>query len=346
MKTTRPTHPLFHGFTLLEVIGVLSVVGILAALLTPKILGAIDDARLASDILSIKNVRSATETYFRRYLTLAAVGGVDITSWTNKAYENWDRNVLLREQLLEKAFTSKLATSACVRVVQPNTNVMVDPVGAGTLGSLGSQYGNNGVYDLLREYAANSARDHDGPFFASAGGGQIPGPIVSMAGSRPAAITAALAGGSSLSRWLICGLASPLNRLRSHFPIPPFSSRRTGLVSTPGLGPLFAWINLHRNPTTGPPPSPGMGTASTSYGTNSSPSHSSGPLPYNNDTASASAAVEIVLRGVSIADAYRLSLAIDGPTQSNWALWDSQGKVKYNFDLSSVGTVYIYVAAR
>jgi len=37
-------------------------------------------------------------------------------------------------------------------------------------------------------------------------------------------------------------------------------------------------------------------------------------------------------------------MAIDGKRQSNWAYWDSVGRVKYDFVSSPTGVVYIYLA--
>jgi hypothetical protein len=57
---------------------------------------------------------------------------------------------------------------------------------------------------------------------------------------------------------------------------------------------------------------------------------------------------EVVLQGVKVQDAYRLSLAIDGRGQSNWAFWDSLGRVKYDmydsYGGTAVGVVFIYLA--
>ena len=57
---------------------------------------------------------------------------------------------------------------------------------------------------------------------------------------------------------------------------------------------------------------------------------------------------EVVIEGISVADAYRLSLAIDGRPQSNWAFFDSLGRVKYDMYNGGGGTkagvVMIYLA--
>ncbi len=279
MKTRTPRMPRFLAFTVLEVIGVLSVVAILAAVITPRIFAAIDDANLSADLVGIKNVRSATESYFQRYGRIGEVGGGPITTWNNNAYEGWDRKVLMSERFLDKAFVSRIGTNSCLRVLPANTNVAVDPLGWANNGSLGNQLGNNGAYDLLREYACQGG----------------------------------------------------LN----------------GLARGNGSGPILAAINLvPRWSIGGSPPSPPPGGVATRPPGGGSMSHASSPMPFHNDAASGSVTVEVVLQGVSVADAYRLSLAIDGPTQSNWAYWDSQGRVKYDFANAALGNVFIYIADR
>lgn len=58
--------------------------------------------------------------------------------------------------------------------------------------------------------------------------------------------------------------------------------------------------------------------------------------------------VEVILQGVSVENAYRLSRAIDGVRQSNWAYFDSLGRVKYDMYDSKggtkIGVVFIYLA--
>ncbi len=50
------------AFTLIEMIGVLAVIGILAALLVPKIFEAINNARINSTAVSIATIKTAAPT--------------------------------------------------------------------------------------------------------------------------------------------------------------------------------------------------------------------------------------------------------------------------------------------
>ncbi len=363
MKTRDCSERRFFGFTLMEMVGVLAVVGILTTLLVPRIMAAIADADLAADVLSIKSVRSAAEDYFRRYGQFGLVGGAAIpaSQLNHNAYEYWDQKVLLPEQLLEKPFVSRLANNCYIRVItnyyqtaSGGLGSAANPLGTGTYGSLGSQYCNNGAYDLTQEYAANSRAPRELNAYAL---GRAPALfqapawadwLVSLAGKRGAALRA-FDGVRSVAS---AREGSPRNGSR-------FASVRS---ASPNAG--SGWLARLREsvrrpieaivlfpprnsvPSSTPPPTPGEGAVVSPPGTSASHTGSDLPNTCHNDAASSSYGVEIVLQGVSLADAYRLSLAIDGPTQSNWAYWDSQGRVKYDFANAQVGNVFIYVACK
>ena len=65
MKTTQ--HPNKRsGFTLIEMVGVLAVIAILAALLVPKILAAIQESRMTGVVGTLNSVKAATMSYFAK----------------------------------------------------------------------------------------------------------------------------------------------------------------------------------------------------------------------------------------------------------------------------------------
>ena len=124
MKTTQ-RHNHRAGFTLIEMVGVLAVIAILAALLVPKIFAAINESRLNNTIGSINTCKTAAIQYFTK-------NGAFPSSYT----ANFDAT-LLTQGFLDKAFEVKLATVADCEV-QATTSA-----GASEGGSDG-----NGRFDL------------------------------------------------------------------------------------------------------------------------------------------------------------------------------------------------------
>jgi general secretion pathway protein G len=55
------------GFTLIEMIGVLAIIGILSAAVAPKVIEAIRDAKVTSAISSVNAARTATLQYYAKY---------------------------------------------------------------------------------------------------------------------------------------------------------------------------------------------------------------------------------------------------------------------------------------
>jgi general secretion pathway protein G len=83
MKTQAPHRPAFvRGFTLLEILVVLVIVGMLVGLVGPRLFGKTDSARVQTAQVQVKLLRSAVESFrldVGRYPT-AAEGLVALTS--------------------------------------------------------------------------------------------------------------------------------------------------------------------------------------------------------------------------------------------------------------------------
>lgn len=351
MITTHHRNCGQRGQSLAETLGVLGVIAFLACLLAPKIVGLVSDARLTADVQTYQNLRSASQAYFQRYLKFAGPNGTAITVWTNNAYEFWDRNVLLAGRFLDKVPDLKAGTNAYVRLVKvtatsSSTQVLTDP---GQIGHLPDSNVNNGYYNLTQEYADNFSTDPNGPLYARLApphGTSFPGlDTLALLSPGQAACQTAIVALRGLAPHLR-GMSLP--GLNPHSRLVQAAGWLVQLSRlTPGQGrsPLQCCYPV---PTTWTPPPGAIGTPSDSNG--GSPSHSN-PSVTDQILAPSSTTpaivAELVIEGISVQDAYRLSLAIDGYSQSNWAFFDSLGRVKYDMYNGSGGTktgvVFIYL---
>lgn len=93
---------------MVEMVGVLAVISILASLLAPQVLSAINDARVASTASSCGNIKIAVNDYFGRYGLLGGLNGVPVAFVDGAPFEDWDRQVLLAGGFIERAFIARI----------------------------------------------------------------------------------------------------------------------------------------------------------------------------------------------------------------------------------------------
>jgi prepilin-type N-terminal cleavage/methylation domain-containing protein len=105
-----------NGFTLIEMIGVLAVIAVLAAVLIPKVFEAISSARISSVAASCNTVKTALSDHYAKWgsLSVNASGGtsIPITPAQQLAYDR----VLLAESFLDKPFEAKIGDGVFTRV--------------------------------------------------------------------------------------------------------------------------------------------------------------------------------------------------------------------------------------
>lgn len=111
------------AFTLIEMIGVLAVIAILAALLIPKVFSAINEARVNGVSISVATLKTATADHYGKYGKFETQGG---TTALSLPCTNFD-TVLMTEGLVDKPFTAKIATNSVLQLVMGGT----DNIGAG-----------------------------------------------------------------------------------------------------------------------------------------------------------------------------------------------------------------------
>jgi len=106
-----------RAFTLIEMIGVLAVIAILAALLIPKIFEAINNSRINNAAVSYNTVKTALADHYAKHGSLLSSNGITMAVGGPGA-TNFD-NTLLTEGFLDKTFKVKIGDGNSV--VQVNT---------------------------------------------------------------------------------------------------------------------------------------------------------------------------------------------------------------------------------
>lgn len=122
-KTSRRS-----GFSLVEMIGVLAIIAILASMLIPRVFAAINRAKISNSVLSINSIKaSVTEAYSETGNFTHADGSAIVPG---DCPLEFDSSVLLPLQLIDKEFSCKIG----VETVGVNEHqVMIDlPAAAGS----------------------------------------------------------------------------------------------------------------------------------------------------------------------------------------------------------------------
>jgi prepilin-type N-terminal cleavage/methylation domain-containing protein len=108
MKTRRAANARRHAFTLIEMIGVLAVIAILAAVLIPKVFQAINDSRVNNAAVTYNTVKTAISDHYAKFGSLPSENNVVFSVGSAQA-NAYDR-VLLREGFLDKPFDVKIGS--------------------------------------------------------------------------------------------------------------------------------------------------------------------------------------------------------------------------------------------
>jgi len=73
-----------RGFTLIEIIGVLAVIAVLAALLTPKVFEVIARSKVSGSAVAYNTLRTATTDYFAQNASFPLRDGTGSTNAADK----------------------------------------------------------------------------------------------------------------------------------------------------------------------------------------------------------------------------------------------------------------------
>src|SRR5690242_7486526 len=131
------------AFTLIEMIGVLAVIAILASLLIPRAFEAINSARVNSTAVACETIKTAAADHFGKYGQFdLAFGQTNVFAGSATTVSGYDTLVLMPEGLLDKPFSARIAGG------DPSTNSVVQLVkgtGTGAIGNGGVGYKLDGV---------------------------------------------------------------------------------------------------------------------------------------------------------------------------------------------------------
>jgi len=87
MNKNRSTRSMSAAFTLIEMIGVLAIIGILASVVSPKVIEAIRDAKVTGVIANLAAAKTAAATYYGRYNSYPVDGSrLAVSSGTTNAW--------------------------------------------------------------------------------------------------------------------------------------------------------------------------------------------------------------------------------------------------------------------
>src|SRR5207247_9928421 len=97
-----------QGFTLIEMIGVLAVIAILASMLIPKIFEAINSARINNTVQSYNSIKTAVMDHYGKYGAINVVGPAPVAAASTAQMTNHDNSIILPEALVDKPFVARV----------------------------------------------------------------------------------------------------------------------------------------------------------------------------------------------------------------------------------------------
>jgi len=145
-----------RAFTLIEMIGVLAVIAILAALLIPRIFESINSARINEAVISCQTIKTAVLEHYGKFYSLNSSNGVSFPIW-DSTFQNYD-SILLAEGLIDKPFSAAIAESSTIQLVNlslTNSGPLTPITGAYDLDGDGNGDVAGGAQFVVEAFMAN-----------------------------------------------------------------------------------------------------------------------------------------------------------------------------------------------
>jgi len=99
-----------RAFTLIEMIGVMAIISVLAAVLLPKILTAIDNSRVNNAAMSINTAKAACVEHYAKFGSFLVDGSQTPPAMLTLGQQNFFDQVLLTEAFLDRPFATKIGS--------------------------------------------------------------------------------------------------------------------------------------------------------------------------------------------------------------------------------------------
>src|SRR5258706_4285646 len=152
MKTTLAKRPKYAAFTLIEMIGVLAVIAILASLLIPKILNAINDAKINNAVVSYNTIKTHCMEHYGKYGKFAGAGGAALTL----PVEQFEITSLLPDNLIDKPWNVKIG-DGLFDATHGRIRIFTTAMTAASVVTISDGYSFDGSGTVTNEVAPNSA---------------------------------------------------------------------------------------------------------------------------------------------------------------------------------------------